>query len=89
MFLGFFTLFLQFMIIITDGESANAGATKNEATLAKKSNIVIYAVGVGQASQVELKAIASTAGHVLNAASYEELAKQLEALTQLCDGTDT
>ncbi|XP_041355620.1 SCO-spondin-like isoform X2 [Gigantopelta aegis] len=74
----------KLMIIITDGESKFPTQTKSEATIAKNQDITIYAVGVGVGTQSELVSVASTPAHVLQAANYEELAKQLEALTAKC-----
>ena len=74
------------MIIITDGESKFPTKTIQEAAQAKRNDITIYAVGVGQSSDAELKSVATTPSHVLQSKNYEELAKQLETLTEKCAG---
>ncbi|XP_041356054.1 coadhesin-like [Gigantopelta aegis] len=74
----------KLMIVITDGESANTALTAEEARLAKSNGIVIYAVGVGQATVSELMAIASSPDKVIRVANFDDLANQLLNISINC-----
>ncbi|XP_041356053.1 protein PIF-like [Gigantopelta aegis] len=74
----------KIMIVITDGQSANPQRTSQEAAAARRSNITIFAAGVGHTPTSELQAMATSPQHVLTADNYDEMSTLLAGLTKNC-----
>ncbi|KAL5019862.1 hypothetical protein ScPMuIL_002754 [Solemya velum] len=80
-------------VVITDGESHNPEATQIAAEAAKKKGIQIFAIGVGDAADLdELEAIASTPSEnfVFRVATYTALNSIQKSISQrTCEGMST
>lgn len=62
------------LIVITDGESNDPALTRREAAaLHKMGNVKVLAVGIRNADERELNAIASKADHVFNVKNFDAL----------------
>lgn len=62
------------MVIFTDGAPNDPAAAKSAADQAKKSNITIFAIGIGSSiDQENLKQMASRDSYVIPVSSYEDL----------------
>ena len=78
------------VIVITDGHSGNPSATSSAAAALHASNIFdVFAVGVGEADQTELQAIASNPEYVFTTSTFNSLALQQlhnKISPKLCNG---
>lgn len=62
------------MVIFTDGNPDSDLSARSEANEAKRSNITIFAIGIGDSiDENNLKEMASKESYVIPVASYEEL----------------
>ena len=78
----------QFLIVLTDGNSAKPGETAKEATLLHNTGVRVISIGIGSGIRnSELKNIASDKKHVFAVASFDALKsieKEIHAMT--CTG---
>ena len=62
---------LRVLIVLTDGKSYDA--VEAPAQLVRDENIVIYAIGIGNYNETQLKAVASSDSHVYTLSQFSEL----------------
>ncbi|XP_041351171.1 collagen alpha-4(VI) chain-like [Gigantopelta aegis] len=75
----------QFLIVLTDGNSANSGETAKEATLLHNTGVRVISIGIGSGIRSsELKNIASDNKHVFAVGNFDALKtieKEIHAIT--------
>ena len=67
------------LIVLTDGKSYDA--VEAPAQLVRDENIVIYAIGIGNYDETQLKAVASSDSHVYTLSQFSELETFIATLT--------
>ena len=78
----------NYVIILTDGASANFNQTVQQATLLKQQNIEILAIGIGASiNRPELNGMASDSKHVFEVSSFDALkALRTDIKAAACEG---
>lgn len=76
------------LIVVTDGQSNNKSATLAQAAELHKTNINVFAVGVGSTvDQAELNAIASKSSNVFTVTNFDALDSiQAQLRKTACEG---
>jgi hypothetical protein len=74
------------VVFLTDGQSNNRDRTKEQAQNLHRAGVRVFAVGISNAVEQELKDIASEPGHVFYTQTFAELKNLLKPITQrVCD----
>ena len=79
----------NYVIILTDGASANLNNTVQQAALLKQQNIAILAIGIGASiNRPELNGMASDSKHVFAVSSFDALKTiRTDIKAAACEGT--
>ena len=79
----------DYLIVLTDGASANRNLTIQEAGLLKQQNVNILAIGIGASiNEAELQGMASDKKHVFTVRSFDALKTvRTDIKAAACEGT--